>query len=253
MSHFNSPATSELNELISKHSSFLVEIKKRLIFLLAAFMVASIAGFVFYERIIRFLIGILSLNGVNVVFTSPFQFINLAISCGIASGLILVFPLIIFQILSFLKPALKKSEYNMIVGFLPLTIILFIAGFSFGIAIMKWQIQLFLSNSQSLGIGNILDITNFLSTVLLVSGIMGITFQFPIVLFLLMRIGVLKHSQMSKQRLWVYLGSFIFSILLPLDSILADVLITLPVVIMFETTLLLNKLFERRKSTALTI
>lgn len=141
----------------------------------------------------------------------------------------------------------------MIVGFLPLTIILFIAGFSFGIAIMKWQIQLFLSNSQSLGIGNILDITNFLSTVLLVSGIMGITFQFPIVLFLLMRIGVLKHSQMSKQRLWVYLGSFIFSILLPLDSILADVLITLPVIIMFETTLLLNKLFERRKSTALTI
>jgi sec-independent protein translocase protein TatC len=62
-----------------------------------------------------------------------------------------------------------------------------------------------------------------------------------------MRTGIIKHHQISKQRLWVYLGSFIFTVLLPADSILADILITLPLIILFELTLILNRIFERRK------
>ena len=112
---------------------------------------------------------------------------------------------------------------------------------------MKWQIQIFLAKSVSLGIGNILDISRLLSTVLLTSTFLGICFQFPIIMLLLMRIGIIKHDQLSKQRLWIYLGSFIFAVLLPADSILADILITIPLVIMFELTLILNRIFERRK------
>lgn len=203
-------------------------------------------GFLFYEEIIKFLINILSLRGINIVFTSPFQFINLAISCGIASGLVIVFPLLIFQILSYLKPALKGREFKMIVSFLPFSIFLFLVGFSFGFYIMKWQIQLFLEKSVSLGIGNILDISRLLSTVLLTSILMGIGFQFPIVTLLLLRIGILKPAQLSSKRLWVYLGTFFFTILLPADSILADVILTLPLIILFELTLILNRMFEKK-------
>src|SRR4029079_8509570 len=119
-----------------------------------------------------------------------FQFINLSISCALASGLIFTFPLILYQVLSFLKPALKGREFKMVVGFLPFSIILFVAGFFFGFLIMKWQILIFLSQSVSLGIGNILDITHLLSTVLLTSTLMGIGFQFPIVLLFLLRLGI---------------------------------------------------------------
>ena len=135
----------------------------------------------------------------------------------------------------------------MVVGSLPFSIILFLSGFSFGFLIMKWQIQIFLAKSVSLGIGNILDISRLLNTVLLTSILMGIGFQFPIILLLLMRIGIIKHQTLSKQRPWVYLGSFIFAILLPADSILADILLTLPLVTLFELTLLLSRIFERRE------
>ncbi|MFH0937469.1 MAG: twin-arginine translocase subunit TatC [Candidatus Daviesbacteria bacterium] len=247
MENSKSSETSELNVLINKYSSFLLEMRKRLLFTLAFFGVMTLVGFVFYEKIIKFLIDILSLKGVNIVFTSPFQFINLAISCGLTTGLALIFPLIIYQVLSFLKPALREKEYKMVVRFLPFSIILFLIGFSFGFLIMKWQIEIFLARSISLDIGNILDISRLLNTVLLTSMLMGIGFQFPIVLLLLMRIGIVKHAQLSKQRLWAYLGSFIFAILLPPDSIIADVLLSLPLVILFELTLLLNRIFERRK------
>ena len=247
MENMKSSETSELNELISKYSPILTEIRKRILFTLSVFAVAMLVGFVFYERIIKFIIDILALRGVNIVFTSPFQFINLAISCGVATGLMFVFPLLIYQILSFLRPALRVKEFKMIVRFFPFSIALFLIGFSFGILIMKWQIQLFLTQSVSLGIGNILDISRLISTVLLICVFMGIAFQFPLIILLLTRIGIIKHSNLSKQRPWVYLGSFIFSILLPLDSILADVLLTLPLVILFELTLILNRIFGRRK------
>ena len=203
-----------------------------------------ILGFVFYEKIIKFLIEILNLKGINIVFTSPFQFVNLAISCGIATGLMFVFPLLIYQILSFLRPALKRKELKIIVRLLPFSLILFIVGFSFGVMVMKWQIQLFLSKSVSLGIGNVLDISHLIATVLMVAVFMGVAFEFPIILLLLTRIGLIKHNDLRKQRLWVYFGSLIFAILLPIDSILADILLTLPIIILFELTLLSNRILK---------
>ena len=118
--------------------------------------------------------------------------------------------------------------------------ILFLLGFSFGLFVMKWQIELFLDKSVSLGIGTMLDISKLLSSVLLTSVILGIGFQFPIIISLLMHLGLVTPNQLKKQRVWVYLGSFFFTILLPADSLLSDLLLALPLVVLFELTLLLK-------------
>ncbi len=241
--------SAELSAVLKKYTPFISEVRKRILYTLGAFLLATILGFVFYEQIIKFLIDILSLRGVNVVFTSPFQFINLSISCGLATGLVTVFPLIIFQILSFLRPALKRKEFQTVASFIPLSLFLFLTGFAFGILIMRWQIQIFLSRASSLEIGNILDISRILSTVLLTSVIMGLGFQFPIILYLLMKLGVLQPSHLNKWRKWVYLGSFIFAIMLPLDSVIADILLTLPLILLFELTLILYFIFGSKKTT----
>ena len=215
---------------------------------LSVFVAATLAGFVFYEKIIKILVDVLSLEGINIVFTSPFQFINLAISCGLVTGLVVVLPFLVAQILYFLRPALRRKEFRMVTRFLPFSIILFLFGFIFGIYIMKWQIEIFLARSIALGIGNILDISGLLTTVFLTSALMGIGFQFPLILLLLMRIGVIKHQQLSKKRPWVYLGSFVFTLFLPPDSILADVFLSLPLIILFEVTLILNRILKRKRS-----
>lgn len=238
---------SDLNALKEKYLPYFKEIKKRLYITAAIYLAATIAGFVFNEPIIRFLINALSLEGINIVFTSPFQFINLAISCGLVTGVVVIFPLIIFQVLHFLKPALKRKEFAMVTRFIPICLVLFVLGFVFGAVIMKWQIEIFLNKSQVFGIGNILDISGLLSTVFLTSAIMGLGFQFPLVLLLLMRLGLVDSKQLSKKRPWVYLGSFIFTLFLPPDSVLADVVLTLPLIILFESTLFINWLLSRKK------
>lgn len=228
-----------LTEITEKYSPFIKEFKKRIIRTLIVFVLATIGGFAFYQNIIKFLIEILSLKGINIVFTSPFQFINLAISCGVATGLIFTFPLIIYQILSFLKPALKSDEYKLVIKYIPFSLILFLIGFAFGAIIMKWQIEIFLASSITLGIGNILDISKLLSTVLLTSAFLGIGFQFPIVILVFARLGLVKKQSLTKYRFWIYLASLFFAILLPVDSILADIALSLPLIILFEVTLLM--------------
>lgn len=234
--------------LIAKYSPFLAEFRRRLISTFIVFAIASITGFTFYETIIKFLIELLSLKGINLVFTSPFQFINLSIACGLTTGVIVILPLFMAQLLSFLKPALKRKEFSMVTRSLPLSIMLFVIGFIFGAFIMKWQIEIFLDKSISLGIGNVLDISRLLTTVLLTSVFMGMSFEFPIVLFLLVRIGLISRQQLASWRLWVYLGAFLFAILLPADSILADILLALPLIVFFELTLLMSWLHTRGKA-----
>lgn len=239
---------TSLSEALNRFSPFLAEVRRRILITLTVFLLASFAGFAFYENIIRFLIGTLALGDTNIVFTSPFQFINLAVSCGLATGVVVVLPLVVIQILSFLKPALKNTEFNLIVRFLPFSVILFVVGFVFGAGIMKWQIDIFLSRATSLGIGNVLDISSLLSVVLLTSVLMGIGFQFPIILLILMRLGVISHTQLARQRKWVYLASFVFTLFLPPDSILADVVLAMPFILSFEVTLIINRVLERRRT-----
>lgn len=237
----------ELGRIVNKYYPFLVEVRKRILITVVVFFASTLFGFFFYENIIRFLIEILGLKTVNIVFTSPFQFINLAISCGIASGIILSFPLLLIQVLFFLKPALQRKEFRMVLRFIPVSFILFLIGFAFGALIMRWQIEIFLSKSVSLGIGNILDISRLLSTVIMTSALMGISFEFPILLLLLMGLGIVKRKFLSKIRPWFYLGSFLFAILLPPDSILADILLSLPLIVLFELTLILSRVFQKKQ------
>ncbi len=239
--------TSELAAIKEQYSPYFVEIRKILYRTVVVLIIATIVGFAFYEQIIRILVGAFSLEGINIVFTSPFQFINLAISCGISVGLIIAIPFLVAQILYFLRPALKAKEFRVVTRYLPLSIILFLAGFMFGCIIMRWQIEIFLERSLSLGIGNVLDISGLLSTVFLTATLLGVAFQFPIILLLLIRIGIIKHEQLSKKRPWVYLGSFVFTLFLPPDSIIADIILTLPLIFLFELTLFLNKVTFKSK------
>jgi sec-independent protein translocase protein TatC len=240
--------SNDFRSLIAKYSPYVKEVRRRLISTIIVFLVAAVIGFVFYEKIIRFLVGTISLKGVNIVFTSPFQFINLAFSCGAVTGLVVVIPYFIAQLLHFLKPALRDKEYKMLTRILPFSLILFIIGFLFGAIIMKWQIEIFLGRSVSLGIGNILDISGLLSTVFLTAALMGLGFQFPIILLLLLRIGILKSQQLRSKRMWIYLGSFFFAILLPPDSVLADVLLSLPLIFLFEFTIFLNYILSKNRA-----
>lgn len=228
---------------IARYTPYLVEIKKRLILSIVIFCISSLIGFIFYEHIISLVLSIFSFKGVNVVFTTPFQFFTLALNCGLVFGVVTIIPILIYEILSFLKPALLPSEYRLISSILPLGLILFIMGFVYGVAMMKYVVQIFYQSSIKLQIGNILDVETFLSNVLFTGLLMAIAFLFPIVMTALMQFKVVKHQFFISQRRFAYLIGIIFVMLLPPPDLISDVILFSPLLILFEITLLLNRVF----------
>lgn len=234
-----------VQENINRYFPLLAEVRRRLLFVLSIFILFGVFGFFYYEKIVTFTIGLLDLNGVNIVFTSPFQFLNLAISSSLSIGLIVTIPILIYQLLTFLKPALKVKEYRSVMTLLPISIILFIGGFAFGFLMMKYVVTIFYTKSVELNIGNMLDISRLLSQILVTSTFMGLAFQFPIVMSLLMDFKIVSHKMFTSQRPIAYVIAICFAAFMPPTDILSLVLLTLPLILLFEFTLMLNRVFRK--------
>lgn len=240
-------ATPTLEDTVTKYLPYLSEIRRRLIFALTILTLGSILGFMYYERIIAWALAALNLSGVNIVFTSPFQYINLAISSGVTVGIILCLPFLLFQLISFLKPALKPAEYRLALAMLPISILLFAFGFVFGVSMMKYVLDLFFRKSVELNIGNFLDISQLLTNIMLTSSLMGLAFQFPIAITIALHFKIITLKFLSRQRPYIYVFALVFASLMPPTDMFSLLLLTLPLVILFEATLLLNRLLVLKR------
>ncbi|MGB4965810.1 MAG: twin-arginine translocase subunit TatC [Microgenomates group bacterium] len=229
----------------ARYIPFLMEVRRRVVLVVSVFLIGSAIGFIYYEPIIKIILTIFDFKGINIVFTSPFQFINLAFNTALLLGSILVIPLLVFQILLFIRPALTRQEYKLIVSLLPLSILLFIFGMVFGITIMRYMIVLFYEKSIQLQIGNFLDVSQFLSQVLITGLLMGIGFQFPVFLTILLKIKIISYETLVKKRVFAYAISLLFAALLPPSDLISLFFLTLPLILLFELTLLLNRFILR--------
>lgn len=241
------PETVPLSPEDQKYLPYLYEIRTRLFITVIIFVAASLAGFIFYEKIIRFILNIFDLKGVNIVFTSPFQFINLAIQSAFIVGLIVIFPIAIYQIMSFVRPALSPKEFKNLVMLMPLSLFLFGTGFSYGVIIMRYTITIFYQKSVELSIGNLLDVTQFLSQTLVTAIMLGVALQFPLVMTLLIRMGIVEKSVFARKRVFFYGASLIFATFLPPTDLLSLAFLFSPLIAMYEVTILLNRATYRKK------
>lgn len=241
--HTDSLVPASVSKNIARYLPYLIEVRNTLLLTLIVFSAASLIGFSFYERIIAFILSFFSFQGVNIVFTTPFQFFTLALNCGLVVGVIVIIPVLIFQLLHFLKPALHPLEYKLLVTILPLALVLFVGGFIYGVTMMKYVVQIFYQSSVKLQIGNILDVESLLSSVLVTGLLMGVSFLFPIVMTVLMQLKIVKHKMFVHQRPIAYLIGIIFVILLPPPDLVSDIILFSPLVVLFELTLILNRIF----------
>lgn len=224
----------------NKYLPYLIEIRRRLLFLLALFIIAGGIGFIYYQQIITSVLNLFRFPGVNLVFTSPFQFLGLALNTSLLLGTAIIFPVLTFQVIAFLKPALRKNEFRALITLLPISIVLFLIGFTYGILVMRYAVQLFYFQSEQIGVGNFLDIGNFLSQTMTTATLLALAFQFPIILAFLMHFKLISSKALAKKRFIVYFLGLVFVVLLPLNDLISDFFLLLPLILLFEATLLIG-------------
>ncbi|KKT50117.1 MAG: Sec-independent protein translocase, TatC subunit [Candidatus Collierbacteria bacterium GW2011_GWB1_44_197] len=230
-----------IDTAIAKFLPYLQEIQKKLTILLIVILVSGISGFLYYQKILTFVMHIFNLKGITVVLSSPYQFIDLAVNTGIATGVIIAFPLFIYYLLSFLKPALASKEYGLITRLVPFTLLLFIIGFGFGGWVMQFVINLFTQTAINFDVTNIWDISHFFSQTIIMGVCLGLLFEMPVVVTLLIRLKILKKKTIAKNRRYIYTAILILAALLPPSDVISLSILTIVPLSLFELALLFNK------------
>lgn len=237
----SSTSTEGVEDSMTKYLPYLKEAQRRLLITGVIFFIAAVLGAVFYKQILTAVMSHFDLTGINIVLTSPYQVIELAIHTGLYTGLVVTLPLFAFNLITFLKPALSPEEFRFIVSLVPVAFGLFIAGFLFGVWVMNFVIVLFTKATLDFSIGNIWDITAFFSQIIFSAILLGTVFQFPIILTALMRFGVVSRQQLISKRPYIYASSLIFAAALPPTDPFSLALLVAPLIVLFETAMLINR------------
>jgi sec-independent protein translocase protein TatC len=221
------------------------ELRSRLIISLVAIVPAFILAFAFHERIIDWLTGPLPDNKrlVTLGVVEPF---STSIKVSMIAALALALPVLLWQIWSFLAPAVEQHAQRVVLVSVVLATTLFACGVLFMYYVVLPRALDFLTTFDD----DIYDIQirasyyySFVSWTLLAG---GLAFQLPIFILALVRLRVLTSSRLRKNRGMAFVILLVFAILLPTVDPVSLAFEVVPLVLLYEMSIWLSVLMERR-------
>ncbi len=222
--------------------SHLEELRKRVVYVLIIWALLFAICIFFNRHIIRAIISQLP-NQVELIATSPINIISAQLKLDFFLSLLLIIPIVIVEVINYVRPALKKKERKYLL-WVPLSIILFYTGFAAGLVFIgKIGLHFLAANAISLGIANMWEINETISFVFIISFILGLCFQLPLVLTMLAKMGLVNSQKLIEHRKLAYVLVFVISaILTPTVDPVTQIFVSLPLIFLYELSLLLTRL-----------
>ncbi|CAC9477703.1 Twin-arginine translocation protein TatC [uncultured Gammaproteobacteria bacterium] len=159
-------------------------------------------------------------------------------------------PFLLYQVWSFIAPALYKHEKQMILPLVISSTVLFYAGLLFSFYIVFPVIFGFLSSIGPSIVDFTPDIQYYLDFVLKVSFAFGVAFEVPIATIFLIIFGVTTVEKLKKNRPYIVIGAFVLGMLLTPPDIISQTLIAVPMWLLFEAGLIFAPMFKRSAPTS---
>ena len=233
-------ALDTLEEEFNISSVYLHDLSKRIYRSAVIFVVCFIVGFFIAGYLIRTFLGFLHLENVTMIVTSPFQIASLALDFGLSIALLVTFPYLLYNLFAFVFPGLTVRERRMLLLLIPGSVFLFCLGFLYGTGFFYFGMNAIANLNIHLGIQNMWDITLFFSEIFLTSSLLGALFQFPLFLIFLIKLNVLSTEVLIEKRKLAIFTIFLLVSLLPPTDGLSLIVMSMPLVALYEITILFN-------------
>ena len=207
----------------------------------------SIVSYYFSDFIIQFLVQPIKNNLINLQVLKITSVFLIKIGVSIISGILFSFPFMLYQMLKFLLPAFEKKLTNfkiIVVSILCLS--LFILGLFFGYKLLiPLSIAFFNSLSLNLDFVNLnYTLENYLVYLIWILIISSMIFQIPVIIVFLIKVGILSREFLSSNRGYVIVFIFIIAALLSPPDPISQILIVIPLYVLFELSLFLTKFIK---------
>lgn len=234
----------------------LKELRKRLIFSSLFFLIIFLALTPFANYIYHLmalpLLKVLP-AGTSMIATQVATPITVPLKLTAFASFLISLPYTLYQTWTFIAPGLYKHEKKYISALILSSFILFIAGMGFCYLVVFPVMFVFFAQSLPEGVSSATDIASYFefSTGMLFS--FGISFQVPVIIWLLCFTGVIEPSQIADKRRYMFVFIFIVAAFLTPPDVLSQISLALPLCALFEIGLLATRFFSPRESNQLTI
>ncbi|MAI42351.1 MAG: twin-arginine translocase subunit TatC [Candidatus Azotimanducaceae bacterium] len=171
-------------------------------------------------------------------FLTPFKL-------SLVLALFVAMPFVLHQVWGFIAPALYKKEKRFALPILLSSIMLFYVGIAFSFFIVFPLVFGFFTSAAPDGITIMTDINSYLDFVLKLFFAFGIAFEIPIATLLLIWSGATSVENLKRKRPYVVIGCFIIGMLLTPPDIISQILLAIPMWILFELGILFSMLIKK--------
>lgn len=226
----------------------LSELRKRLFIIVGLFLVLAALSFNYVDLIVDVLIDNSKTLGYQLVYLTPGELFSQYIKISLIIGLTVASPVILFQVWAFILPGLEKGEKFVVFSSLFSGLICFIVGAAFAYIIaVPMMLNFFITVDKNQFVQATISIQNYINFVLSTLITFGIIFEMPVVTVLLSQLGILRPVWMTKSRKFVIVVLFVVGAVITPPDVVSQVLVAVPMLVLFEISVLLSKLIARRK------
>jgi sec-independent protein translocase protein TatC len=223
----------------------LEELRKRLLICLIALIVTTVLGFTFVDLLREILTR--PAGDMQLIFVSPPEALMANFRLAFIAGIILAMPLVLYQLLAFVLPALYKEEKKIIIPAVLAMLVFFALGVSFSyFTVFPFAIRFFL-NFASDTVQPMFTITNYLSFATSFIFAFGVVFQMPLVFYILGRLHVVNARFLRTYRKYALLIIVVVSALLTPPDVVSQMMMAGPLFGLYELGILLVAFSQRGK------
>lgn len=215
----------------------LAEVRRRLLISLCSVCALFIVSLLFTDNVLSFILEDL---GITVVTLAPLEIIYIELKLSALVAVVLASPIILYQVVVFVKPALNDAEKRLLLLSLPVFVLFFCIGAAFSYLVMvPIVIAMAEGLSAHLGIKAMWSVSSTLGFLFVSTVFFGLVFELPLILIVLNRLGIISSELLSKKRAYVYAGIVITAaVLTPTGDAFTLLLSSIPLLVLYELSLL---------------
>jgi sec-independent protein translocase protein TatC len=239
----------------------LIELRNRLMYSCIALLLGFAACYFFAEDIYAFLVQPLAdiyegQTGRRMIYTGLAEAFFTYLKVAFWAGAFLTFPFVAAQLWLFIAPGLYRTEKRAFLPFLVATPILFFLGGAmvyYFIFPLAWRF--FLSFETPPGEGALpieleARVGEYLSLVMKLIFAFGLSFQLPVALTLMGRVGLITSEQLARNRKFAIVAVFVVAAIITPPDVISQVGLAIPILLLYELSIIAVRIVEKRRAEA---
>lgn len=229
----------------------LLELRRRLVYAAMGVALCFIAIVPFAQQLYAFvaqpLMSVLPEN-TSMIATDVVAPFFVPIKVAMMAAFLVTLPNTLYQIWAFVAPALYQNEKRLIAPLILSSVTLFFSGMAFCYFLVFPVMFKFFASVTPLGVSMATDIDKYLSFILTLFLAFGITFEVPVAVILLNRMGVVPLETLQAARPYIIVISFILAAIFTPPDILSQILLAIPMIVLYELGVLVCRMSGKREN-----